>query len=255
MDKISDLNPTLAIVWFIATTIIYGFLKYFIGFIENDDTRAEPSYAVNLNMLLYGYLFFTIISAFFINLDLTKQLCDTPQFYTAIFSTIIPWMLIFTTIISLLKLFPGWLTPFSNTFGYGISIIMGIKENFNKLLVENITGFNGIMLQAMTHISSDKSILINEITEDNFEAFWNNLKPVFNTKIDSPTTAALKSDILNIIRAKTIVSEVIWYLLTGLLIISVSYNSIINTNCKKNLEDMKKAKLQYEINKYKEENK
>ena len=119
MSKISDANPTFAIIWFIITTIIYGLFKYIIGIIDiknlqnfsikshySDDT-PDNTIKQNLEMLLYGYLLFIIISQFFINLNLTNNLCDgTPQYYNATFSTIIPWTLMFTTIIAVLRLFP-----------------------------------------------------------------------------------------------------------------------------------------------------
>ena len=35
------------------------------------------------------------------------------------------------------------------------------------------------MEQALAHIYSDKSMLVNEITPTNFEYFWNNMKGVF----------------------------------------------------------------------------
>lgn len=252
MSKISDVNPTFAIIWFIVSTIIYGFFKYFIALIDindinNSTTKNFNDYInsnnnnnnikTNLDMLLYGFLFFVIISEFFINLSLTRVLCDkTPQYYTATYSTIIPWVLIFTTLIALLRLFPGWLSPFSNTFGYGIAIIMGIKDLFNNLIRKDFKGLDENSRKALTHITNDRSILINEISMENIDDFWNNMSSIFNV---SQYTTQNKLQLFNIIRAKTIIAEVIWFILTGLLIISISYNNIINSNCEKKLENMK----------------
>lgn len=262
MTKISDLNPTFAIVWFIVTTLLYGIFKYLSGLITIPDNSTKP---ININeeynnektnnnfkMLIYGYLLFTILSEFFISLDLSKKMCGEPQFNTALMATIIPWGLIFTTIIVLLNLFPGWLSPFSNTIGYILTVILGIKDIFNELLDPEPKNkkHSDFIKTALQHITMDKSILINEITIENFETFWNNMTPIF--KENKANDNNLKLDLFNLVRVKTIVSEVVWYILTGLLILSVSFNNILNTNCEKNLENMKKAKLDYEIAKYKE---
>jgi uncharacterized protein YqhQ len=58
----------------------------------------------------------------------------------------------------------------------------------------------------------------------------------------------------NLVRVKSITSEVIWYILTGVLIISISYNNILNTNCKKNLQIMKQSNIEYQKSKEKEIN-
>lgn len=256
MSKISDLNPTFAIIWFIFSTILYGIFKYFIGLIdlkENSPINIDEKYindeSINnyYKSLKYGYLFFIIISSFFINLDLTKQMCGTPQFITTINNTIIPWVLIFTIIIMMIKLFPGWLSPFSNTFGYIVTLVMGIKDVFNDLLDPDPKKSNDSIFikEALNKIVTDKSIIINEITVENFENFWKNMLPLFKTDISN--ISEKKLELFNLVRVKTIVSEVIWYILTGMLIVSISFNNIVGNNCSKNLQDMKKKRIEYEI--------
>ena len=259
MSKISNINPSLAIIWFIITTILYGIFKYFVGLKKNFKDESDPT---NLKLLLYGYLLFTILSELFINLDLTKKMCISPQFNTAIFITVIPWALIFTTLIVILNMFPGWLAPFSNTFGYGLTIIMGIKSIFNLIIeVDNTLDANTtqtnnsnskskFVKSALQYITTDKSILINEITEQNFETFWKNMEPIFKSNVANDEN--LKMQLYNLVRVKTITSEVIWYILTGVLIVSISFNNILNTNCKKNIQDIKQTSIEYEKLKAKE---
>jgi len=253
MSKISNINPSLAIIWFIITTILYGIFKYFVGLKK---TFGEDSDPTNLKLLLYGYLLFTILSELFINLDLTKKMCISPQFSTAIFITVVPWSLIFTTIMVLLQMFPGWLAPFSNTFGYGLTIIMGIKNLINRIIdvddtpdannpqTNNSNSKSKFVKSALQYITTDKGILINEITQENFETFWKNMQPIFRK--EAKNDDVLKMQLYNLVRVKTITSEVIWYILTGVLIVSISYNNILNTNCKKNIQDIKQSSIEYE---------
>ena len=41
--------------------------------------------------------------------------------------TIVPWVLIFGMVVVMLNVYPGWISPFSNTFGYGLTKLAGSK--------------------------------------------------------------------------------------------------------------------------------
>jgi hypothetical protein len=191
----------------------------------------------NYTLLIYGYLFFSIISNFFLNLNLTSLLCGKIQFGSSVIYTFIPWFVIFTSLIFLLKNFPGWLSPFSNTIGYGITILLGIKDIMNSILIvpdNNKSASDSKVKEALLKITSDKSILINEITPENFTDFVSSMSPLIG-----PDKKIYIDKLYNLVRVKNIIGELVWYILTGLLIISISYNNILNTTCKKNISDMK----------------
>ena len=50
----------------------------------------------------------------------------------------------------------------------------------------------------------------------------------------------------NIIRLKDIVSEFVWYILSGMLVSTVSYNTIVNSGCTNSVKEMKKRHDEYE---------
>ena len=52
-------------------------------------------------------------------------------------NTIIPWVFIFGVINLILIIFPGWLSPFANTFGYLAMKIFGLNDLLNSIL--NVT--------------------------------------------------------------------------------------------------------------------
>lgn len=101
----------------------------------------------------------------------------------AILVTLIPWGIIFGTLLLLLFIFPGWLQPFSNTFGYAMTIIAGINSTLADILIANPkndkNSQDGPMREALAHIYSDKSLLVNEITKENFDFFWKNMSGTF----------------------------------------------------------------------------
>ena len=113
------------------------------------------------------YLVAVILSQSVENAVLVNKLCnpDGKKSYTfpVVLTTIIPNLLIFSLLMVLLIIFPGWKGPFSNTIGYGISIFMGIKDSFNNLLTRG-----GTSEALMQKIMEDKSIIINEMDTQNF---------------------------------------------------------------------------------------
>jgi type VI protein secretion system component Hcp len=190
--------------------------------------------------MLYGiYIVILVIGEYFTTLALTKKMCGSHQWVSALLASLIPWLLIFGVVNVMLKIFPGWLSPFSNTFGYGIAKIAGLskltKQLFKSKIDTDSQELKGVQ-ELLANIYGDQSLLMNEITPTNFYEFWKKLSPLF--KNESKNNMSLKDSLFNIIRIKQMVSEYIWYLLTGLLVTSVSYNYVVNTSCSNSVKDM-----------------
>jgi len=47
------------------------------------------------------------------------------------------------------------------------------------------------------------------------------------------------------IKMKTIISEFIWFALTGMLVTSISYNNMVNSGCTQSAEEMQKRHDEY----------
>jgi hypothetical protein len=50
----------------------------------------------------------------------------------------------------------------------------------------------------------------------------------------------------NLIRVKDLISQFLWSLLSGMLVSTVSYNNLANTNCTNSVAEMKKRHDDYE---------
>ena len=85
---------------------------------NHSDSEAIAGKSYRNTMLFGAYVLIIIIGQFFINLNLTAQMCHKAQGYQTLTITVVPWMVIFGVFNLLLSFFPGWLKPFSNTFGY-----------------------------------------------------------------------------------------------------------------------------------------
>jgi len=193
----------------------------------------------NNNQQIFGMFFiFTLIIQLVSNISLSYTLCNNNIQWGVSFVSLIPWffLLLFNIII---KMFPGWLRPFSNTFGYLFVLILGIKKLFVSMLKPKTNTNNQILLD----IYNNPSILINEITEDNFKDFWVSSKNIINS--NSYNNNTIKEKLFNMVKLKYLVSEGIWYILFGILINGITNNYISSVDCNISLETIQQNDINY----------
>lgn len=250
-------NPTTSLIFFIAITTIFSVAKNFITKISKDP--APPNVKCeNIDVkdtagsitLTCAYVLLLVIGNYFINLNVTTAVCGEVQWTNTFFTTLVPWLIIFGIMNLLLTIYPAWLSPFSNTIGYLVAKLFGLeatlenilKSNFVKGEISNREQKN--IGEALQHIYSDKSLIINEITEDNFCTFWKNMSGagLFNKE---GNTLENRIELYNFIKLKDDVAQYIWFILTGCLVTSVGYNYIINSECNRSVKSMEKRHNDY----------
>ncbi len=221
----------LSLILFIILTLAYSILKYFI------DSKAVT--------VIYFALIF--ISQFLINIALTDQICGFKQPALAFTTTVFPWTVIFGSLSVMFMMFPGWKSPFSNTFGYLAARLGGIKDTFNAILPSEKTN------KALQAIYEDNSLMINEITPANFGDFWTNMQT--SGMLSKSVTPDAKNALYKLVRMKDIVAEFVWYLLAGVLISSITFSYISNSKCKRSAEYMKQQHEEWKKDADKDEKK
>ena len=236
-------DPATSIFVYIGLTAVYFTMKYMM---------PERSTA-----LFVIYFILILVSQFILNIYLAKQMCNSPSNVgTAAIATIIPWVLIFGLLNLLLTMFPGWLAAFSNTIGYAVASIVGISSLFTEKLLNVGTPPNKDALKVIQNILSDPSTIINTLNNENVLNFWNKsvdvklfkdgFEPIDNVNANnSPLFYELKKYIM----LKNLVSYFIWYLLTGILITSISYNYMLTVPCVQTPKQARAAAAQFLANK------
>lgn len=205
----------LSLILFIILTIAYSILKYYI------DNKVVT--------IIYFLLIF--ITQFSLNISLTDQICGFKQPALAFTTTVFPWTIIFGSLSVIFIMFPGWKSPFSNTFGYLAARVAGIKDAFNAILPSKISN------KALQAIYEDSSLMINEITPGNFGDFWSKMQS--SGMLSEKVSPEAKERLFKLVRMKDIVAEFVWYLLAGVLISSITFSYISNSKCKRSAEYMK----------------
>ena len=79
-------------------------------------------------------------------------------------------------------------------------------------------------------ICENKSIVINQITPFNFELFMNRMSKEGALKTGYKRREAY-DQLWKFVNIKDAIAEMTWYLLTGALVISTSFNAIFDTEC------------------------
>jgi len=249
----AELSSSVAIFFFLAVFGAYSYYKH--------TKKGVLSGGIT-------FLFFLVLitGEYFINLAMSKDICGFDQEKTALIATVLPWFLVLGVLKAALVVFPGWLSPFSNTFGYiFVSAATDLNDVFNNILTPQFDlapesqknpsvmsgggagGDSSGSLQdsadipadeiknkrdigrALEQIYTDQSILLNELNLDNLDRFWDSFK---ESRLIRPSA---KVEDLEKIRTflimKSIVGEFIWLVLCGLLVVSISYNYILNMGC------------------------
>jgi hypothetical protein len=154
--------------------------------------------------------------------------------------------------------------------GYAVAKSLGAGGILTDVLREN-DGKGGLddgARRALARIFSDKALMINEIPGDvdGFAEFWHRLSPLMNDDAphakttdevlhmlklqppgpdDTPAQQSPARRLFDLIRIKNLVSEYMWFLLTGGLVTSIAYNYIVNSACELSAKDMEKRHDEY----------
>ena len=255
-----EVSPNFAIGYYVS--ILIGYLVYKVVIIPGD---VSP---------LIGGLFIAaiLVGEFMISVGMTKTVCGFEQWGFSAMATFVPWILIAGMIKFILMIRPGWLVPFSNTIGYFLSsAIFSLSDTFKKLLVPNTnlsaagaaagatpatgTPDNGKEVsKALQEIYEDESLLINQMTPENvmdmitkfttvgimlnsagFEKAYLEYSPN-----GAETYNGFITQIEKAVFFKLYISEFIWLLLSGILVISITFNYIVNYGCKMTAEQIEK---------------
>ena len=134
------------LVFFIIVTFIFFFISY-NGAKVPDEKNFNGNLPIpddkNLVTMLI-YISLLVIGNYFINLNISKEVCGTPMFFKTFIITLLPWVFIFVVLIFILRILPGWLSPFSNTIGYFIAKLAGLEKLLDQLLIPQAEIENGL---------------------------------------------------------------------------------------------------------------
>ena len=225
------ISASASLAIFSVLTSVYFLLRYL--FVD-----GYKKYNSTISYLFGGVYFLAVIGAqLSINFQNAQEHCGgEPQIVSTFMYTALPNFIIFGLIILVTSLFPGWRAPFSNTFGFIVTYLLGIKGIFNKLLPAK--SGNKLIQQ----VCEDSSTFINEITPENFDAFIGRMR---TNKLLTRDANQYIPKLYNLVTIKDSIAKLIWYLLTGCLVISTSFNAITGIKCERSSEALIKMQKEF----------
>lgn len=237
VDKNNKGVPKPSMLFFFVATTLYAAVKYNIE-------------ASNLRVATLCYVITVIVGHYLINMNIVTSICKSSNWKLAFIVTVVPWVMMFSIIMIILEMYPGWKAPFSNTFGYALVKVTGAKKLMSEIFPpgEDHPGDENAksVKESLAYIYSDQSILINEVTNENFENFWKETAALRSGKSKGVDEASLKYKFKKLVKLKDIVGEYIWYILTGSLVIAVGYNYLVTITCSPTAAEIKKQAFAYD---------
>jgi hypothetical protein len=176
--------------------------------------------------------------------------------------TFIPWTFLFGVLLLVLMIYPGFKSAFSDVIGY-----FYVSSSANKILTELLIDKdvqqkinedptmtpekkNALENAADTivKIMGNTSILINQIVPLNFNQYWNILTPIMKDKYQNNNgdTESLKQKLFELVVSRYDVGEAMWYIYTGLLLVSIVQLKITTGGCNTSAETQQANLQQYQ---------
>jgi len=176
MANIDVPAPGSSLLFFVCITL--GFTIFTLFSIQNAKSIESIEKAKDSTLLNLIYISILVIGSYFINTTVSKALCNSQsvQWSNILIATMAPWLVIFFSLYVLLKIFPGWITPFSNTIGYVIISMLGVEKTLKDILNDKVDD-DPTLVTAIANINHNKSNFINQIDveQTKFKSFIDEL--------------------------------------------------------------------------------
>lgn len=245
MDKLNEYIATkgsgVLEFWLLLLTIALICIKYILLPPKPLDEKNNPDMMRTRNLFItIAYILVIILFVLYTNYTNYKTTCgmknkdlSSQAMYYIIMISIFPWLSILGICFAILNVLPGWKAPFSNTFGYFITMfLLGGQHTTNKIL--NISGTKDDNDAIKMVLQNNFTNLINDYTPANFEEFRKIGTEIGSAKLKTVPYSEKEDDYNNIaklILLKDFIAEGIWFILMGLFIINVTNNYIDQNVC------------------------
>lgn len=249
----------LSIFLFLIITVVYyifpavGKLPITIDILQNN--QLEAYYKSNISRLGL-YFLMVVMSQFLINALFLINKCggnSSTNIGVAALMTFVPWTLIFGVMLAVLMMYPGLKTAFSDVIGY-FAVAGKANDILTSILVDtsiddsiNTSGdmndlAKGTMkksAEAILKLCGNKSVLINQMSPENFLSMWDVMKPLMKEGGNIPDIHQKQEELLGLVVLKDNIGEGLWYLYTAVFLTSIISFNLATRGCRKTVDQLK----------------
>jgi len=259
------MNSYINIIVFLIITIFYFIaLKPKITYEILSTDSLLISYSKSRLLYLAIYLLLVLLSQFILNTYTITLTCggSVPQnMGTAGLVTIVPWVLIFGGMMAILMAFPGFKSAFSDVVGF--YFVSNTASKILDQLLVNAQVYKEIQassegstqkleaLQAtaslVTKLTGNMGLLINKIVPSNFIEFWNILQPLMKEQYkNNDSSNEMRNELLNLAFTRENIGEGMWFIYTGVILVSIIQYNLATRGCINNLATMQANYAQFQ---------
>lgn len=248
---------------FSALTFGYFMIRYYLKIGETPTMNEKIK---EFGLLFIFFIILVICVIFIPGTDYQKIFyennCSSKEISKITGFIFIYWIFLFLFGAVLLMFLPGWVSPFSNTFGYSFIYLMGKMKEVDKFvltLMDKANHNDKMKKDRIKCLLTDRSLFLNEITPyslDNYiemEIGDTKLETLLNTpgfkdhtyKNNMKYDNNLKEIIDNfkkLLNIKESVGIFIWYILLGFTTIMLTSNIVRQSKCEKNVKEINNSK-------------
>jgi hypothetical protein len=250
---------------FLIITLVYyifpavGKLPITVDILQNN--QLEAYYKSNISRLGL-YFLLVVMSQFLINSLFLINKCggnSSTNVGVAALMTFVPWTLIFGIMLAVLMMYPGLKSAFSDVIGY-FAVAGKANDILTSILVDtsiddtiNTSGdmndlAKGTMkksAEAILKLCGNKSVLINQMSPENFLSIWDVMKPLMKDGGNIPDIQQKQQELLGLVVLKDNIGEGLWYLYTAVFLTSIISFNLATRGCRKTVDQLKASHDDY----------
>jgi len=193
----------------------------------------------------FAFIFLVVIwlTQFMITFFSLQQMCNTPNYGLAAWSSFATWIVLFVPLFWCLEYMYTWLEPFGNTFGYLIIKLNGLvsfMDSCRKKTAESK------IQEYLDYMKEDPWALFSMLTTSKYAPPSVNASEKFDDLstgyLDLTDVPDAKNTFINYVRAKESIAKFIFYVLTLNLMADITF--VIaqeNSPCAMNIDEINEA--------------
>lgn len=224
-------------------SVLYLWVDYMMPSGDSSDGKT----AVTSKPKAFAFIFLVVIwlTQFIITFLSLQQMCNTPNYGLAAWSSFATWIVLFVPLFWCLEYMYTWLRPFGNTFGYLIIKLNGLVSFMDSILRK--TSDTDKIQKYLDYMKEDPWALFSMLTTSEYAPPSVNASGKFDdlTKggyLNVSDVPDAKTTFVNYVRAKESIAKFIFYVLTLNLMADITF--VIaqeNSPCAINIDEVNDA--------------
>jgi hypothetical protein len=229
-------------------SVLYLWVDYMTPLNESSTSDSDgpdkPGKPGKPKSLAFIFLVVIWLTQFFITFNSLQQMCNTPNYGLAAWSSFATWIVLFVPLFWCLEYMYTWLRPFGNTFGYLIVKLDGLVSFMDSISRKKSDSDD--IQKYLDYMKEDIWSMFSMLTTSEYAPLSVNASKKFDDLskgyLNVSGVPDAKPTFVNYVRAKESIAKFIFYVLTLNLMADITF--VIaqeNSPCAMNIDEINEA--------------